>query len=55
MSAANCAACSKPEGTGTLLDFSPRPTLAGFSLSVWQDFAARYSCPACAAARKAAA
>jgi hypothetical protein len=54
-----CAACGKPAGTGTLLDFQPDvPPAArdlGFPLRDWQAFAERYLCPACADARRRAA
>lgn len=47
-----CFACSKPLGTGTLLDFQPDvpPAAAALPLSqeAWEKFAKRYKCPICA-------
>lgn len=46
-----CAACGKPAGTGTLLDFSPDPPRRaqemGVLREVWERFARRYRCPMC--------
>lgn len=50
-----CGACGKPLGVGSLLDFQPEvPKPEGrtwISQEQWEDFAARYLCPNCAANR----